>query len=248
VTDWFDPLGFRGIADRVFTSAARTLVGRRIEVGASTPMAATIARVHDASPAVNVSAALNAQIGLWRRLDLVLERVEVGGRSMHRVKVVADDVRVIDALPQRLGAKNLELEIKLVPDQVGAWIDAIPLKVDAHIENGRVVARRPGYGRWGEVILEPWVRGREIGADAVAARTRGREVRLPDRFKRTFSRELTWLPEGADLRKLEFSEEGGACITATITRFDVPIDVPRLLADLSNRGTKLAVQTIRRPL
>lgn len=248
MTDWFDPLGFRGIADRAFTSAARTLVGRRIEVGASTPMAATVARVHEASPAVSVSAALNAQIGLWRRLDLVLERVEVGDRSMHRVKVVADDVRVVDALPQRLRAKRLTLEIELVPAQVEAWIDAIPLKVDAHVENGRVVTRHPGYGRWGEVILEPWVKGREIGAHAVAVRTRGREVRLPGRFKRTFSRELTWLPDGTDLRKLEFSNDGGARITATITQFDVAIDVPRLLTDLSSRSTQLAVETIKRPL
>ena len=167
---------------------------------------------------------------------------------MHRVKVVADDVRVVDALPQRLRAKRVTLEIELVPAQVEAWIDAIPLKVDAHVENGRVVTRHPGYGRWGEVILEPWVKGWEIGAHAVAVRTRGREVRLPGRFKRTFSRELTWLPDGTDLRKLEFSNDGGARITATITQFDVAIDVPRLLTDLSSRGTKLAVETLKRPL
>ena len=244
MTDWFDPLGLRGMADRVFTSAARTLVGRRVEVETPTPMAATIARVHEASPSVNVSAALNAQVGLWRRLDLVLERVEVGGRPMQRVRVVADDVRVIDALPQRLAAKQIDLEIEVLGSQLDIWIAALSLQGQARIEKGRVVVRDRRYGRWGEVILEPWVRDREIGADAVSVRARGCEVPLPARLRRSFSRELAWLPERTELKMVEFTAEGGARITATLVCFDVPVDVPRLLTDLSIRGTKLAVKVM----
>ncbi len=244
MTDWFDPLGLRGVADRIFTSAARTLVGRRVELDAPTPMAATVARVHEASPAVNVSAALNAQVGLWRRLDLVLERVEVGDRPLHRVRVLAEDVRVIDALPQRMGAKQIDIDAEARPDQLDAWIEALAPGASARVEGGRLIARHPRFGRWGDVILEPWVAGRAIGADAVSVRTRGREVQLPNRLRRTFQRELTWLPERTELKEVELTPEGGARISATVTKFDVPIDVPRLLADLSARGTKLAVKVM----
>ncbi len=244
MTDWFDPLGLRGVADRIFTSAARTLVGRRVELDAPTPMIATIAQVHEASPAVNVSAALNAQVGLWRRLDLVLERVEVDDRPLHRVKVVAEDVRVIDALPQRMGAKQIDLELEARPDQLDGWVEALAPGAAAWVEERRLIARHPRFARWGELILEPWVSGRTIGVDAVSVRTRGREVLLPKRLRRTFEKELAWLPERTTLKEVDLTADGGVRLRATVEKFDVPIDVPRLLADLSARSTKLAVKVM----
>ncbi len=248
MTDWLDPFGFRGLADRFFTSAARTLVGRRVEVQAPTPMAATVARVHEAAPAASMTAALNAQVGLWRRLDLVFERVDIDSRPLHQMRVVASDVRVIDAMPQRLGAKRLDIEIEARPAHVTAWIDVMKMKAEARIEDGVLLARHPRWGRLGEVVLEPWARGRELGAEAVSARVRGREFRLPARFRRTFRRELTWLPERTELLDVELPADGGIRLTAAIDRFEVPVDVPKLMTDLGTKGTRLAVQMMTPPI
>ncbi len=207
-----------------------------------TPMAGTVAGVFEASPTVNVGAALNAQLGLWRRLDLVLERVVVGERPLHRVRVTADDVRVVDALPQRIGAKEVELVVDISGDQIAIWVDALAPGIVAWVDEGKVVARHPKYQRWGDVILEPWVRGREIGAVVVATRIWGRRVGLPGRLRREFTRELSWLPEGTELTVLELLDSGGAQLRAAIVDFDVSVDVPRLLTDLSARGTQRAVK------
>ncbi len=249
VTDWLDPFGFRGMADRLFTSAARTLVGRRVEVQTPTPMAATIARVHEAAPAVSVGSALKAQVALWRRLDLVFERLDVDSRPLHRMRVIAADVRVIEALPQRLGAARLEVEIEARPEHIDVWAEAMAINAKVRIADGQILVRRPHSSGPGELVLEPWVRGREIGADAVSLLVRGRNVRLPRRLRRSYQRELTWLPERTELTGVELpAGEGGLRLLATIDRFEVPVDVPRLMADLGSKGTRLAVKMMTPPL
>jgi|GEM_PF-5468755 len=238
--DWLDPLGLRGIADKVATSAARVLIGRRVEVEAA-EIVATVAAVHEAAPATGVSAALSAQLGLWRRLDIDFSEVAVRGVSLESARITARDVRVIDALPQRLGAKQVDLVVGASAEQTKQILDANNVGGSPAIVDGLLMARIPGFGKWGQVVLEPWVDGRRIGADATRARVRSKLVALPQRFQRRFERELEWLPPRTTLQSLTLTGSGRAELRATIGDYDIAVDVPRLLADLGARGTTKAI-------
>ena len=228
---WFDPLGLRRVADAFTTAAAQTLVGRRVEIDRGR-MHGRIARVREAAPSASLSAAISGQLGLWRRLDLDIAEVFVDGRGLERVAVLADDVRVLETLPQRIGAKRLEVEIAVSAEQVVAWIDHIAPDHAVEIDGDQVIARLAGFGRWGQVVLDPCWEGRRVGVGVSRGRIGGRTVTLPQRMHRRFERELTWLPDGSSITAVEIAD-GGVTVRGRVDRYAVEVDVPRLMADLS---------------
>ena len=244
MTDWLDPLGMRRFTDAMSTGAAQTLVGRTVRLERR-GIQARVAMVHEAAPANALSAMLSAQIGLWRRLDLTFGDVVVGERGIDRVRVGASDIRAIEAVPQRIQARAVDVEVELTASEVRTWLDAIaPPDVTVRVDAGRLLARLPGLARFGEVELEPRWDGRSVGVDVRQAWVRGRRVGLPERFRRSFDREVEWLPPATTIEAVSFGDDGGAVVVGSIRDYVVELDVPRLLADLTARSTTGVIEVL----
>ena len=228
---WFDPLGLRRVADVFTTAAAQTLVGRAVEIDDGR-LRGRIAQVREAAPATTFSAALSGQLGLWRRIDLDVADASVEGRGLERVSIVADDVRVVETLPQRVGAKRIDVSVRVGPSDVTAWIDHVAPHQGVEIDGDQLVARMKGFGSWGLVELDPWSDGRRVGVDVTRGRVRGRTVNLPERFHRRYETQLDWLPERTSITGVHVAD-GAISIDGTIDRYSVEVDVPQLMADLS---------------
>lgn len=239
---WFDPLGLRRVADAFTTAAAQTLIGRSVEID-SGRMVGRIAVVREAAPFTSLTAAMSGQLGLWRRLDVDLDEAAVDGRPLERVTVVADDVRVLDTLPQRVGAKRIDVSVAVAADQTAAWIEHVAPGNGVEVDGDQLVARLKGFGSWGLVELDPWCDGRRVGVDVARARVRGRTVGLPERFHRRYETELDWLPEGSSIDAIRIAD-GGIDIDGAIDRYAVEVDVPRLMADLSAQQAEVAISVL----
>lgn len=243
MNDWFDPLGVGRMADALATTAARTLQGRRVDVP-SVKLSARVAKVHRAAPSRDIGAVLGGRLGLWRRLDLTFEPVTFDERTIDTVRVEARDIRAIDALPQRVEARELKVRAELGSDAAKEWIAALaPVEADVRIDDGRLLATLPGLGRFGDAVLEPTAEGRTVGVDVRRARLGGREVALPKKLHRRYERELEWLPEGTRVTELVGSGDGVE-IAVELDRYVVELDVPRLLADLGSRQTGAAIEVL----
>lgn len=237
MTDWFDPLGMRRVADAMSTGAAQVLVGRAVRLDRR-EIEAQITAVHEAAPANALSTMLTTQIGLWRRLDVTFGEITVDDHSISRVRVDAHDIRAIEAVPQRVQARDLAVEVELTPAEVSAWLASVaPPEVTVRVHERRVLARFPGLARFGEVELEPRWAGRTVAIDVHQAWVRGRRIGLPERFRRSDERELEWLPPTTAISAVTFDDEGGAVVEGSISDYVVELDVPRLLAGLTSRGT-----------
>ncbi len=244
MTDWFDPLGVRRVADAMSTGAAQALVDRTVRLDRR-GIEARITAVHQAAPANSLTAMLAAQIGLWRRLDVSFGDVRVDDHSIRTIRVDAADIRAIEAVPQRVQARDLAVTVSMTPDEVAAWLHRIaPDDVTVRVLERRVLARLPGLARFGEVELEPRWRGRTVGIDVRQAWVRGRRVGLPSRFTRDYERELDWLPPTTSIESVAFDDEGGVAITGSIPDYVVELDVPRLLAGLTAKGTAGAIDVL----
>ena len=239
---WFDPLGLRRVADGVSTAAAQTLVGRLVEIDGGR-LRGRIAQVREAAPATSFAAALSGQLGLWRRIDLDVADASIDGRGLDRVSIVADDVRVIETLPQRVGAKRLDVSVTVDPGHVPAWIDHVAPDQGVEIDGDQLVARLKGFGSWGLVELDPWSDGRRVGVDVSRGRVRGRTVKLPERFHRRYETELDWLPERTSITRVRIVD-GSIAIDGTVDRYAVEVDVPRLMADLSAQQTGAVISVL----
>lgn len=239
---WFDPLGLRRVADAFTTAAAQTLVGRSVEVDGGR-LTGVVATVREAAPAASLAAAMSGQLGLWRRLDVDFNHATVDGRLLDHVSVVADDVRVLETLPQRIGAKRIEVGAVVGAENVGPWIEHVAPGHSVEIDGDQVIARLKGFGSWGVVELDPWVLGRRAGVDVSRARVRGRTVALPDRFRRRYETELAWLPEGSALTGVRV-EAGSIEVDGTIERYSVEVDVAQLMADLSARQAGAVISVL----
>lgn len=236
MADWFDPLGVRRVADAMSTVAAQALVGREVRLNGRS-IEARIVAVHEAAPAGSMTTLLAAQVGLWRRLDLTFGDVRVEQRSITSVRADGVDIRAVEALPQRIQADKLSLTVELTPDDVASWLDHIaPDGVTVRIVDRRVLARLPGLAQFGEVELEPWWQGRTMGIEVRRAWIRGRRVRLPSAFSRSYERELEWLPDSTSIETIAVDDDGGVVVTGSIDNYSIELDVPRLLVDLSARG------------
>lgn len=239
---WFDPLGLRRVADVVSTAAAQTLVGRDVEIDGGR-MRGRVARVREAAPSASLTAAMSGHLGLWRRLDADLADVAIDGRGVERVSVVADDVRVLETLPQRVGAKRLAVGVVVAPDQTAAWIEHVAPGNGVEIDGDQLIARLKGFGSWGLVELDPWSDGRRVGVDVGRARVRGRTVSLPERLHRRFEAELDWLPEGTSITAVRVAA-GSIEVDATVEHYAVEVDVPRLMADLGAQQAGAAISVL----
>lgn len=244
MTDWLDPLGVGRFADAMSTGAAQALVGRTVRLDRR-GIEAEITAVHRAAPANALTSMLSAQVGLWKRLDASFGAVSVDDQSIDRVRVDATDIGAVEALPQRVRARTVEVEVELTPAEVSSWLDTIaPPDVTVRIDERRILARLPGLARFGEVELEPRWQGRSVGIDVRQAWVRGRRIGLPERFHRTHEHELAWLPETTEIGSVTFDDEGGVVVDAVITDYVVELDVPRLLSDLTSRGTAGAIEVL----
>lgn len=242
--DWFDPFGVRRITDAMSTSAARSLVGRPVQVE-SQGLAAVVSAVHEAAPSTNVGAMLSGQIGWWRRLDVELGDVEVRSNRLDRVRVQADDVRAIEALPQRIGARVLEVDVHAGAEATRGWIETLaPVDVGVRVADGELLARLPGLGSFGEAILDPWCEGRTVGVVVERARLRSREVSIPQRFRKRFAWELEWLPPDTTLHEVAITADDGVMIRGSIDRYSIEVDVPKLMADLTSRQAGAAIDVL----
>lgn len=239
---WFDPLGLRRIVDAMATVAASTLVGRRVEIDGGR-IRGRVAAVREAAPSAGIDAALSGHVGLWRRLDVDFDDVQVDGRRLDRVSIAADDVRVLDTLPQRVGAKHVEFSAAVGASHVDAWIDHIASGHGVAIDGDQMVARLPGFGSWGLVELDPWVDGRNVGVDVDRARVKGRAVRLPERIRRRYQIEVDFLPVGTALGSVHV-RSGGLEVAGSIERYGIEVDVPRLLADLGAQQADAVISVL----
>jgi hypothetical protein len=243
MSKWWDPLGLSRIADSVFAAAGQVLVGQTVELPVAGGVSGLIGAVHELSPFDDPGKAiLSGQAGLWRRVDVTFDDVVAGGRPIAIVHMTASDVRILEAVPQRLGAQLVEVEIGLTADQVVAWAESVAPQTPVTVVNGELLAPLPGIGRWGDAVLEPWVDGRSAGVSVTQARLRGRLVSVPERFHRRYERELDWLPEGATLTSVSHDAEGTLALTAQVEQFSAPVDIPKLLADMATRTSTIAVQ------
>lgn len=241
--DWFDPFGMRRITDAVSTTAARSLVGRPIEVDAR-GWSAVIAAVNEAAPSSSMGAMLSGQLGLWRRLDVELGDVVLGDNTLDRVWVVADEVRAIEALPQRIGARSMTVEAVAGRDATAAWISSLtPADAQVRIVGDELLARLPGLGRFGDVILDPWWDERTVGVSVERAKVAGRVVGVPERFRRRMGWELEWLPDGTTVDEVVIVD-GGVTVRGSIERYSIEVDVARLMADLASRQTGAAIDVL----
>jgi hypothetical protein len=244
MADWFDPLGMRRVADAMSTGAAQALVGRPVRLDRR-GIEARIAAVHEAAPAHALTAVLSAQIGLWRRLDVALAEITFEDQTIDRVRVDASDIRAVEALPQRIQARNLTVEVGLTAAEVHGWLMVVaPDDVEVRVDAGRLLARLPGLARFGEVELEPRWEGRIVGFDVRRAWVRGRRIGLPERFHRSRERELEWLPPTTEIGAVTFDADGGVVVTGTIRDYVVELDVPRLLAGLTARGAAGVIDVV----
>ncbi|MEM9466587.1 MAG: hypothetical protein AAGA90_14535 [Actinomycetota bacterium] len=244
MADWLDPLGMRRFTDAMSTGAAQALVGRSVRLDQRN-IEARVAAVDRAAPANALSAMLSAHIGLWRRLDVTFAEVRIDGQTVDRVRVDASDIRAVEALPQRVQAKDLAIEVEFTPAEVQSWLATIvPPDVVVRVDERRLLARFPGLARFGEVELEPRWSGRTVGVDVQRAWVRGRRVGLPERFRRSHERELTWLPPTTEIQEVGFDDLGGLVVTGSIRDYVVELDVPRLLADLTARSTAGAIDIL----
>ena len=187
-----------------------------------------------------------AQIGLWRRLDITFADIVVDAQTIDRVRVDASDIRAIEeARPQRVQARDLGIEVALTPAEVVSWLDSIaPDDVTVRVHAERVLARLPGLAGFGEVEARAALVSRVVGIDVRQAWVRGRRVGLPERFRRTYDHELLWLPPTTEIESVRFDAEGGVVVTGSISDYVVELDVPRLLADLTARGTAGAIDVL----
>ena len=123
---------------------------------------------------------------------------------------------------------------ELAPEGVGVRIDA-----------GRLLARLPGnLARFGEVELEPYWDGVLVGATARHAWVRGRQVGLPERFQRRFEQTVGWLPTDASIESIEIADDGAVTIRGSVPRYEVAVDIPRLMTGIAARGTATVIDVL----
>jgi len=243
MTERWDPLGLRRMTDRVFAAAGQVLVGQKVELPVAGGVTGVIGAVHELSPVDDPSRAmLSGQAGLWRRVDISFGDVEVAGRPIADVRVDSADVRILEAVPQRLGARVVNVEVGLTAEEVVAWAASIVPETPVSVVDGELLAPLPGLGRWGDAILEPWVDGRTVGVTITSAKLRGRTVSIPTRFHRRYERELDWLPARSALDSVVVRPDGRFELEGHIDRFEAPVDVPQLLADMASRTTTIGVR------
>ncbi len=233
------------MADRVFAAAGQILVGQTVELPVAGGVTGRIGAVHELSPVDDPSRAmLSGQAGLWRRVDITFGDVVAAGRPISNVRVNAADVRILEAVPQRLGAQAVDVVVGLTAEEVMAWATSIAPETPVTVVDGELLAPLPGFGKWGDAILEPWADDRTVGVFITSAKLRGRTVSIPTRFHRRYERELDWLPDRTTLDSVEIGPTGELTLAAHIDRFDAPVDVPKLLADMATRTTTIGVQLL----
>ncbi|MEM9521164.1 MAG: hypothetical protein AAGA37_17725 [Actinomycetota bacterium] len=244
MTDWFDPFGVSRVADALSTGAAQAMVGRTVRLE-QRAMQARIVSVSRAAPANAISTMLSGQVGLWRRLDVTFGEVQVDEQTVSVLRVDADDVRAVQALPQRIRARQLDIHASLTPEEVESWLRvSVSPDVDVRVEGGRFLARLPRLARFGDVELEPRWDGRTVGVDVRFAWVRGRRVSIPDRFQRSYEKALEWLPTGTTIRSIELDDRGGLTVEGTVIDYVLAVDVARLLGDLTAKSTAGAIDVL----
>ncbi len=239
---WFDPLGLRRVVDVLATTAAQTLVGRLVEVDGGR-LRGRVAQVREAAPVTSVAPTLSDQLGLWRRIDFDVTDVSISGRGIDRVSIVAEDVRLIETLPQRIRVECLDVSVTVGPAHAVAWIDHVAPDQGIEIVGDHLVAQRTGLGLWGLVELDPWSDGRRVGVDVTRVRVRGHTVNLPERFHPCYRRELNWLPDSTTINEICILD-GAITSAGTIDRYSVEVDVAQLMADLSVKQAGAVIRVL----
>ncbi len=164
-------------------------------------------------------------------------------RSAGEVSIVAEDVRKIETLPQRIKVESIDISVTIGPAHAAAWIDPVAPDQGIEIVGDHFAAQRTGLGLWGLVELDPWSDGRRVGVDVARARVRGHTVNLPERFHRCYRRELNWLPESTSINEICIVDRA-ITIAGTIERYSVKVDVAQFLADLSAKQAGAVIRVL----
>ena len=233
------------MVDALSTLAATPLVGRRLVVDRGR-FAGRVAVVREVFPHAGIDAVSSHGFGIWRRVDVDLDEVQLDGRRIESLGMRADDVTLSAGGRQRLRVGHLDVTARIAGDEVAAWSMALPSGIPAWIEDGTLLARPRWQGLRGVVVeLEPFVDGRSIGVRVERGRIAGRVVSLPRRLRRVLRSDPGLLPHGSTLTSIGITD-GQIEVAGSLAGHEIALDLPRLVADLGSRRGDTVIRVFRR--
>ncbi len=267
IPDWFDPLGIRGsILDPLaalneaakvvapvtqpfawmMTAAARRLHGRRVRIESTPQIKARVARIDEISPATAISVpGLSDSIALWRRAVFSVDQVWIERNPIDRVDVVASDIRVRDSSARQVLISGVKLVATLTAESVASWMNSLGIDGVPDFDSGNIEIHPVSRLRWLRVAAEPSIlpRGAEVRALSVAVGPLS--LPIPKWLLRTRTVSFPHLPEELALTGLSMSDGQVMKVMLEGKGIDIPVDMPRLMAEIGVEGTMSVVDILR---
>lgn len=264
--DWFDPFGIRGSrldpfviftnaltgrgpagqsAEFVSTTIARQIVGRRVQIDAGVTISATVAAVDEARPPAPLAALPSgaAEVPMWERVRLRLDTVTVGERTLDRATVDASDIRLVGATAQAVRVGTTVFSATIVADEVVRWAAEVEGDHRVRVHEGRLEVTDRRLQRWIWVEVDVEAHDQMIRVTPNALRILGRAVALPEWLRRSSTRPAPWLPPPVRVERLTVGADE-VVVHGAVSTSTVPVDVPRLLADLGADSTMTALRIV----
>jgi len=267
VPDWFDPLGLRGaIPDPLgvfgtaarmasatggsftwmLTAMARRLEGRQVEIRREPLIRARIAAVHEVVPTEEIFVpGLSKSIALWQRAAFSVDQVEVGGKPIEHVDLVATDVRIADSSAQVVSVGHVEMTVSVSREDLACWIDALAINVEVDLNTETVGVRPLSWFRWLRVIGRPELQARRVEVRATSVRIGRLGIPLPARLLKPRSYEIHQIPESLRMTGMRFDAGQRVKVELGGTDLEVAADIPRLITDIGVEGTMSVAKVLR---
>ena len=264
--DWFDPLGLRGSrldpftlfgnalrgeglaqqsAEALAKTMAQRLVGRRVEIDRAPPIAATVDRVDEVTPATAL-AALPTRIGevpMWRLVRGRLRDVSVGSRRLDAIELTVVGVRIVGASAQRLRLGRVDFNATVSPDEVTRWAADVDGNHVVRVHEGRLEATHRRMERWAWVEVRVTAAAQTVVVTPIAVRLLGRSLPLPRRLGRPVLRPAPWLPAELVVDEVRVTDVVVG-VRGGLDDVLVPVDVTRVLEDLGSERGRSALRIV----
>ena len=265
--DWLDPLGLRGSrldpfkmftdalkgeglaqqsAERIATGVAQGLVGRRVEVDHDPPVSFTVDAVHELAPATALAAvpSTDGVIPMWQRFRARLSDVAVGDARIESVEIDAVGLRLVGTGARRMQIGRVDAVGIVTAEKLGGWLEQLDLPYVVRLADGRLEVADRRFQRWVGVSIDITAAAQEVTVQTGEVRLLGRRFLPPSWLRRTERRPAPWLPIGAEIVRLEATDDDRLEFVAAIEEVEVPVDISKLLVDLGAGGTRSVLRIV----
>ena len=264
--DWFDPFGIRGSrldpflavtdalkgqgiagqsAGFLSTTIARRIVGRTVHVDAGVKITATIEAVDEARPPAPRAAIPTGtvEVPMWERVQVRLRAISVGEWRVERASIDARGICLVGVNAQGVRVAATEFSATVRSDEVVRWAGEVKGDHRVRVDSGRLEVTDRRLQRWIWVEVDLVAHEKKLFVSPMSLRAFGRAVPLPGWLRQTVQRPAVWLPAALRVERVEVGDDI-VVVMGAIENSVVPVDVPRVIADLGTDGTMSALRIV----